>query len=1056
MAQSITDVPIRPLDAGAESAAALSDATAALFAAGAVSDLTALFAERFHRPFDLWREPEFLANPCESAPTGGLDDRLSRVVAADPGPVGAADDAATAATATATVDPAPGAASDVPSVVRGLIADALELPSDVIGDGDRLLGDLHLNSLRVVQLAAEAAERTERAVPAAPPLFAEATVGAFIKEIEELPAAESEAGSGGPPEGVREWHRVLVGSTRPIEPDAEPRTYAWHVFGGGRLRALVEPRLTILPGDDPRAAPSGDAPPGVVAFLPENPDDHAIDALLDAAHTAVDIDAPFTVVDSGDTASGFAATIAAEYPSLPVRWVRALTAAPADAVAALLATSWQGHAEIVVDENGRSRAATYRAACSGTPAGRVADLATAPLSAGDVLVVTGGGKGIGFASACFLARRWGVRLGLIGRSRPDTDDELRANLARLREAGIDFCYQAADVTDPAALHDGVATIIDRLGPVRGVIHASGLNRPARFADIGAAYAEHAAPKHHALRVLLDAFDTAGLRLLLTFGSVIGRFGHTGEAHYALANGRMRELIRILARDLPDCRVANLDWTVWSEVGMGERLNVLDDLARAGVVPVDPGRGVELLAQVAEARPPSYSMVISGRLPQLDRADEAALDENRFLRRVRTWTPGVELVADAEMSLADDPYLDDHRIDGAPVLPAVCVLEAMAQAAAALTGRPAAGVVDARFDRPVVVPEHGTRTVRVCALAREDGTVDVAVRSDETGFAVDHFTGTVTSADAESPEIPAGTARVPAHTGDEMYGPLLFHGRRFSRLRRYAHLEATGCTAVLGGDRPWRFGAGLPAALRLGDPARNDASIHVLQACVPHRRLLPVGCARFTVHQSRTEGGELTLAAAEREHSGADYTYDVVVRDGSGRPVVSWSGLRLRDVGPLPAETLHPVLVGPYLQRTLTALLPKRDIRLSVEANGSGHGLAADREAGGGPWVVMAGGEPVACAWTSDSAPEPPAHWIDLADRLGRLVGEPDRHIRTRLQAVGACLPGPQGPPSLAVRGVYENGWVLLQAGGDDIVSIVLSIEGEARPLAMAIPVKGGS
>nr|AAP92148.1 EspE [Actinomadura verrucosospora] len=1028
MAQSITDVPVRTLDAGAESAAALGDATAALFAAGAVSDLTALFAERFHRPFDLWREPEFLANPCESAPAVNLDHGL------DHGLGRAATATAAPAPADAVAQAPPEAESDVPAVVRGLIAEALELPPDVIGDGDRLLGDLHLNSLRVVQLAAEAAERTRRAVPAAPPVFAEATVAAFVQAIEELPAAEGEAGSHGPPEGVREWHRVLVEFSRPVEPEAGTASHAWHVFGGGRLRALVEPRLT--------ARPEGEARPAVVAFLPENPDDGAIDALVEAAHLAVDTEAPFTVVDSGDTASGFVGTIAAEYPSLPVRWVRALEAAPADAVGALLAAPWQGHAEIVVDEEGRAGTPAYRAAAPGAPDGRGRDAAAPPLSAGEVLLVTGGGKGIGFASASFLARRWGVRLGLIGRSGPDADAEPRDNLSRLREAGVDFCYQAADVTDPESLRRGVAAIAGRLGPVRGVIHASGLNRPARFREIGDAYAEHAAPKHHGLRALLDAAGTDGLRLLLTFGSVIGRFGLAGEAHYALANGRMRELARVLARDLPDCRVANLDWTVWSGVGMGERLKVLDDLARAGVSPVPPDRGAELLARAAEAEPPSHSLVVSGRLPQLGRAGEAAPDGHRFLRRVRAWTPGVELVAEAELSLADDPYLDDHRIDGVAVLPAVCVLEAMAQAASALTGRPVAGVADSRFDRPVVVPEHGTRTLRVCALAREDGDVDVAVRSDETGFAVDHFAGTVTAADAEPPENPAAAARTPAHTGDDLYGPLFFHGRRFRRLRRYAHLEAAACTAVLDGDRPWRFGDGLPADLLFGGPARNDASIHVLQACVPHRRLLPVGCARFAVHRSGDGGGELTLAAVEREHSGADYTYDVVVRDGSGRPVVSWSGLRLRDVGPVPVTTLHPVLVGPYLQRSLTALPPERDVQVAAEA--------------GEPWAVLVEGEPVACARTSDPAPEPPAHWTGLAGRLGRLLGEPDRHVRARLQTVGACLSGPPGPPGLDVQGVYENGWVVLRAGGADIVSVVLSIEGEAGPTAMAIPVKGAS
>ncbi|GAB3976491.1 hypothetical protein GCM10029978_063510 [Actinoallomurus acanthiterrae] len=465
----------------------------------------------------------------------------------------------------------------------------------------------------------------------------------------------------------------------------------------------------------------------------------------------------------------------------------------------------------------------------------------------------------------------------------------------------------------AALHRSVVGISAALCPIAGILHASGLNRPTGFADlVPADFAGHAAPKHHALRALLDAVDRRMLRLVITYGSVIGRFGLPGEAHYALANGRMRELARVLSHELPECRVYDVDWTVWSGAGMGERLDVLDTLGRAGVVPLPVERGVELLAQVAEAPPETHAVLVSGRLPQLDVANGKPQGEHRFLRRTRSWTPGVELVADVEISVTDDPYLTDHRIDGALVLPAVCLLEAMAQAATVVTGGPVTAVTDARFARPVVVPDDGRRTIRVSALAREDGDVDVVVRSDETGFAIDHAAGIATRAEAAPPEVPDGEERPPAHVGGALYGPLFFHGPRFHRLGAYVHLEATACTAVLRGDRPWGFGPGLPSALQFGDPARNDASIHVLQGCVPHRRLLPTGCERFTVHRRRTSG-DLTLRAIEREHSGAEYTYDVVLRDINERPVVSWSGLRLRDVGPLPAPGGRPaVVIGPYL------------------------------------------------------------------------------------------------------------------------------------------------
>ena len=74
-----------------------------------------------------------------------------------------------------------------------------------------------------------------------------------------------------------------------------------------------------------------------------------------------------------------------------------------------------------------------------------------------------------------------------------------------------------------------------------------------------------------------------------------------------------------------------------------------------------------------------------------------------------------------------------------------------------------------------------------------------------------------------------------------------------------------CRALLrGGDeQPW-FGracggdqAGMPFVL--GSPGLNDATMHVLQACVPHRRLLPAGCDTVTFSGSET-GGAVEIRA----------------------------------------------------------------------------------------------------------------------------------------------------------------------------------------------------
>ena len=61
-----------------------------------------------------------------------------------------------------------------------------------------------------------------------------------------------------------------------------------------------------------------------------------------------------------------------------------------------------------------------------------------PIGQGDVLLVTGGGKGIAAESALALARATGISLALIGRSDPETDKELAENLERIAAAGVRF------------------------------------------------------------------------------------------------------------------------------------------------------------------------------------------------------------------------------------------------------------------------------------------------------------------------------------------------------------------------------------------------------------------------------------------------------------------------------------------------------------------------------------------------------------------------------------------------------------------------------------------
>ena len=92
-------------------------------------------------------------------------------------------------------------------------------------------------------------------------------------------------------------------------------------------------------------------------------------------------------------------------------------------------------------------------------------------------------------------------------------------------------------------------------------------------------------------------------------------------------------------------------------------------------------------------------------------------------------------------------------------------------------------------------------------------------------------------------------------GTDLYGPVFFQAGPFRRVAFLPEVTSRSCSALIRGadDRPWFSGCspGWTSPLVLGSPGLNDAVMHMLQACVPHRRMLP---AAFERAHRRRRGG----------------------------------------------------------------------------------------------------------------------------------------------------------------------------------------------------------
>ncbi|MGQ5260842.1 SDR family NAD(P)-dependent oxidoreductase [Micromonospora sp. ZYX-F-536] len=1098
LASGVAEVPAVALDTDDESLASLLTVAGAAYVVGAAPLESALFDGRLTRPLEVGAPMTFLASPCEQAPT--VDLPAARTVAPPA-------EKATQATPAPGVE-MPGSAESSEDLLRRLAAQRAELPLDLVRPDSRLLDDLHLSSITVGQVVNQLAQQLGVPPARVPTNFAMSTVRELATALDELVDTTGGGAADAPPYvvGAASWSRPwrVDLDAVPVGPRSAPEgTGSWHVHA-----AAEHPLAERLRAELHRASVGG----GVLVCLPEQCGEADLQHALDGAKRALagEPGSRFVLVGNGRGAAAIARTLRLEAPHLRVTIVHL----PADAAAVervvAEVASTVSFTEVVYGSDGVRRVPTMRA----MPVR--ADRWESPLGAEDVLLVTGGGKGITAECALTIAVDSKARLALLGRSDPSEDQELAANLDRIRLAGVTVRYARADVTDADSVRRAVAELTAELGPVTAVLHGAGRNEPAGLTSLGIDdFRRTLAPKIDGLRAVLDAVDPARLRLLVTLGSIIGRAGLRGEAHYATANDWLAEETRAFGERFPECRTICMEWSVWSGVGMGERLSVVEALSRDGVTPVTPEQGLSILRRLVNDPEAPSVVVISGRTEGIDtvRKDLPELPLLRFVDRVLVRYHGVELVAEADLNVGTDRYLADHLLDGNLLFPAVFGMEAMAQVAQAVTGSTVVPVIeDAEFVRPIVVPQQGSTRIRVAAVVTDDDVVRVAIRSEETNFTADHFTATLRlsatePADGPPDQVDDGGDPVPLSPMEDLYGQLLFQGDRFQRLRRFHRSAARHVDAdVEALDVDW-FAPYAAAELRLGDPGVRDALMHGNQVCVPHATLLPAGVAR--IHPggpALAAARALRYCATERSRDGDTYVYDIALRDENGTVVERWEGLRLQAVrkqdgrGPWVAP-----LLGPFLERAIgdltgarvavavepddahpddaapgghvarrrarTAVTASRAYGRRVEVNHRPDGRPEVRgEApmsaahGAGVTVVVTGAGTVGCdVETVVSRTEQEwsgllGHHAGLVAQVAKDTGEDADTAATRVwTAVEARHKAGLPPDSpLTVAAVPSDGWVSFQSGDVRITTFVTALRDLDTPVVFSILTEGNA
>ncbi|MBU0616332.1 MAG: SDR family oxidoreductase [Planctomycetes bacterium] len=568
--------------------------------------------------------------------------------------------------------------------------------------------------------------------------------------------------------------------------------------------------------------------------------------------------------------SGLAKTVAHEWPEVQCRALDVSRAwQDADAITEQIVCELgaEGPTEVGLDEGRRIGLELVSTAATD---------GNLPLDDGDVVVISGGARGVTAEAALALTQVKRPVLVLLGRSpeptpEPDwlvgrereadikrillsqafdgsrpTPAELEAeyrrrmanrevarNLERLRDAGATVVYRSVDVRDQVA----VASLLDEVraehGPARGLIHAAGVLADHRIEDktpeqFGSVFDT----KVRGLRALLDVVRDDALKFMVFFSSVSGRFGRAGQVDYAMASEVLNKVAHQQAALRPGCRVVSINWGPWD--GGMVTPSLKQEFVRLGIELIPPEAGARhLVEELCVPAQGAVEVVVGCSFPESARPPTTELQR----RPGAVSRNGEMFVAfERELNVETHPFLRSHVLDGHPVLPMVMMLEWLGHGA--LHDNPGLhlyGLEDFRVLKGVIL-NNGPRAVQVVTsrARRHDETfeVDVELRSREGDTEALHARAkaSLTTRLPESPvfELPAELHERPFAPGVAgAYRDILFHGPHFQGLEGIAGMSKRGIVAhVRSAPTPAEWMSEPLRSSWLGDPLVIDAGLQL--------------------------------------------------------------------------------------------------------------------------------------------------------------------------------------------------------------------------------------
>ena len=290
---------------------------------------------------------------------------------------------------------------------------------------------------------------------------------------------------------------------------------------------------------------------------------------------------------TGADRAGLYRMLQAEYKRIKTRHVDIDPDTDAESLAALIALEYQFNSNDI--EVSYAEGKRYCATLQETEFKLFStEQGALPFSDSDVLLITGGTRGLGYLCARHFVETHGVkRIVLSGKEALPAKDQWATCLAEknideqilnkitaiqaLEKLGAQVQVLSIDLNDEPALDKALQDIRDSLGPVTALIHCAGSassGNPVFMSKSVESMSAVISPKTTAVDHLMRQLDPASLRFAVFFSSVSAGIPALAAAQsdYALANSYMDYIALHWHKQAAVC---SIQWPSWSESGMGE-------------------------------------------------------------------------------------------------------------------------------------------------------------------------------------------------------------------------------------------------------------------------------------------------------------------------------------------------------------------------------------------------------------------------------------------------------------------------------------------------------